>query len=129
MRGHERHAREGAMRIGIIGSGNMGATLGQHWARAGHQVFYSSRHPQTLKPLVTRTGENARAGKPEEAAAFGEVLFLGVPYGAMPELAAMLGPLAGGKVVLDAGNIIPNRDGALAAEVKATGKGSGAYTA
>jgi 8-hydroxy-5-deazaflavin:NADPH oxidoreductase len=117
------------MRIGIIGSGMMGSTLGLHWARAGHRVCFSSRHPERLAPLVERVGPNATAGTVEEAAGFGEVIFLGVPFGALPELATRVAPLAAGKVVLDAGNPFPARDGAIAREVVAARRGSGAYTA
>jgi 8-hydroxy-5-deazaflavin:NADPH oxidoreductase len=117
------------MRIGIIGSGMMGSTLGLLWARAGHEVYFSSRHPTKLAAIVERAGPGARAGSVEEAAGFGEAIFLGVPFGALPELGARLAPLVGGKVVLDAGNAFPARDGAIAREVVAGRRGSGAYTA
>lgn len=115
------------MRIGIIGSGMMGSTLGALWAKAGHEIFYSSRHPDQLAGLVKKT-PRSQAGTVEEAARFGDALFLGVPYAAMPDLAKTLAPLVAGKLVLDAGNIIPGRDGALAASVKAEGRGSGGWT-
>lgn len=115
------------MKIGIIGSGMMGSTLGTLWAKAGHDVFFSSRHPEQLADLVKQT-PRAQAGTAEQAAAFGDALFIGVPYAAMPELARALTPLVQGKLVLDAGNIIPNRDGALAATIQAMGTGSGAHT-
>lgn len=115
------------MRIGIIGSGMMGSTLGQLWAARGHDVIYSSRHPDKLADVVAQT-PRARAATVEDAAHDGEALFLGVPYAAMPDLAKALAPLVAGKLVLDAGNIIPGRDGALADSVKASGKGSGGWT-
>ncbi|MCU0688088.1 MAG: NAD(P)-binding domain-containing protein [Polyangiaceae bacterium] len=117
------------MRIGIVGSGMMGSTLGQLWVRAGHEVCFSSRHPERLSPLVEKAGAGAQAGDVETAASFGEAIFLGVPFGALPELATRLGPLVVGKVVLDAGNPFPARDGAIAREVLASRRGSGAYTA
>jgi 8-hydroxy-5-deazaflavin:NADPH oxidoreductase len=40
------------MKIGIIGSGHIGGTLGLLWAKAGHEVLFSSRHPDELKDLV-----------------------------------------------------------------------------
>ena len=40
------------LKIGIIGSGNIGSTLGTFWATAGHQVLFSSRNPENLKQLV-----------------------------------------------------------------------------
>lgn len=117
------------MKIGIIGSGNIGGTLGRLWAMAGHELFYSSRHPEQLAPLVARSGPRAQAGSIEDAARFGEVVLLSVPYGALPELGPRLTPLLSGKVVLDTGNPYPERDGSLAREVLATGQGAGVGTA
>ena len=74
------------------------------------------------------TQEVSRAVTVEAAAKDGEALFLGVPYAAMPDLAKTLAPLVQGKLVLDAGNIIPGRDGALAQAIKDAGKGSGSWT-
>jgi predicted dinucleotide-binding enzyme len=116
------------MNIALIGSGNMGSVLGQLWAKAGHTVVFSSRHPDKLVDLVRAT-PRSRAATAEDAARSCEVVFLGVPYGAMPVVAAALAPLLSGKLVLDAGNLIPMRDGALAASVKASGRGSGLHTA
>jgi predicted dinucleotide-binding enzyme len=57
-------------KIGIVGSGNIGGTLGILFGKAGYEIFYSSRHPATLKDLVKATGSKARAGKTAEAIAF-----------------------------------------------------------
>ncbi|MDX2009298.1 MAG: NAD(P)-binding domain-containing protein [Myxococcaceae bacterium] len=116
------------MRIGIIGSGMMGSTLGTLWAKAGHEVRFSSRHPETLDGLVQKVGANASRGTVDETAAWAEVIFLGVPFSAMPELADRLAAPLAGKLVLDANNIIPARDGALVDEVKLLGHGSGGWT-
>jgi predicted dinucleotide-binding enzyme len=105
---------EGAMRIGIIGSGNIGGTIGELWARAGHQVFFSSRHPENLKALVEKAGPRARAGTVAEAIAFGDVILLAVPYAAMPQISRDHAKALAGKPVLDAGNPIPRRDGDMA---------------
>src|SRR5262249_54512514 len=64
----------GSLKIGIVGSGKLGGTVGTLWAKAGHQVFFSSRHPEELKDLVQAAGPNARAGTVQEAVAFGDVL-------------------------------------------------------
>jgi len=117
------------MNIGIIGSGNIGGALGPLWARAGHDVFYSSRHPSELRALVERSGPRARAGSIEEAARFGAAVLLAVPYGALPELGPRIAPLLAGKLVLDAGNPYPQRDGQIATDVLASGQGSGVGTA
>src|SRR2546421_9359499 len=79
-------ASQAPLKIGIIGSGRIGGTMGEHWVKAGHEVFFSSRHPESLKELVDRLGPKAHAGTPREAAAFGDVIFIAVPYSAMPEI-------------------------------------------
>jgi predicted dinucleotide-binding enzyme len=117
------------MKIAIIGSGQIGGALGPLWAKAGHEVFYSSRHPVELEPLVAKSGPLARGGSIEEAARFGETCLLAIPYGAIAQLGPMLAPLVTGKVVLDAGNPYPGRDGPMAEQILASGQGSGVGTA
>jgi hypothetical protein len=56
-----------SLKIGIIGSGNMGSTLGTLWVKSGHPVLFSSRHPEELKKLVDGLGPLARAGTVREA--------------------------------------------------------------
>lgn len=111
------------MKIGIIGAGRIGGALGEHWVKAGHQVLLSSRHPENLKDLADRLGPLARAGMPREAAAFGEVILISVPYGALPQVGRDFAGEMRGKVVLDTGNPFPNRDGAMAAEARSKGTG------
>lgn len=117
------------MKIGIIGAGNIGATLGRLWAEAGHEVLLSSRHPDALAPLVDRLGTAARAGTPEEAARFGEVVLLAIPYRATLELPDEVRAALRGKTVIDAGNPFVGRDGEVAAAVAESGTGSGLFTA
>lgn len=112
------------LKIGIIGGGNIGGTIGPLWAKAGHPVMFASRHPEALKPLAESAGPNARTGTPEEAVRFGDVVFLAVPYKAYPDLAKAIGPSLKGKVVLDAGNATKARDGELYDEVQAGGLGT-----
>ena len=111
------------VKIGMIGSGNVGSALGRVWAKAGHQVMFSSRNLEHDKALATQTGANARAGSPGEAAAFGEVLVFAVPYGALPELGKTLAGFIKGKVVIDACNPFPHRDGEIADRARAEGAG------
>src|SRR6185503_4310817 len=73
-------------KIGIIGSGNIGGTLAALWVKSGHEVMISSRHPDQLKQLAERLGPKARVGTPAEAAAFGDVVVISVPYKATPEV-------------------------------------------
>jgi hypothetical protein len=117
------------MRIGIIGAGMIGSTLAELWAKAGHEVMVSSRHPESLQELVSRVRHELRAGTPEEAAAFGEVVLLAIPFGATPGLPDAVKRSLSGKVVLDAGNMYPQRDGAAAIEAQKEGRGSGHWTA
>ena len=115
------------MKIGIIGSGNVGSALGRVWAKAGYEVMFSSRTLDQDKKLAADVGANARAGTPQEAAAFGEVLLFAVPYGALPELGRTLADSIKGKVVIDACNPFPQRDGDIANQARA--KGAGLFSA
>ena len=121
--------RPGTLRIGTIGAGLIGGAVGLKWAEAGHELFFSSRNPDELTDLVERAGPRARAGFPAEAAAFGEVIFVAVPYGAMPQVGRDYSPLMQGKVVIDCGNPYPGRDGPMASDAleKGTGVASAEY--
>jgi len=111
------------LRIGIIGSGHVGSALGGVWARAGHEVMFSSRHLDNDRKLAAEIGVNARAGTPQQAAAFGQVLLFAVPYGALPELIGSLGSSFKGKVVINASNPFPQRDGEVANQARDKGAG------
>jgi predicted dinucleotide-binding enzyme len=115
------------MKIGIVGSGNIGGVLGTFWARAGHEVLFSSRHPEHLEALVEHAGNGARAGSPEEAIAFGDVVLLSIPFVALPEFGRALSGAIGRKVVLETSNPYPDRDGAMAEDVLQSGRGTGSY--
>ena len=117
------YAAAGKEKIGMIGSGNVGAALGRSLALAGHEVMFSSRNLDSDKKLAADVGKNARAGTPQEAAAFGSVLVFAVPYGALPELGKTLGDSLKGKVVLDACNPFPQRDGDIANRAREQGAG------
>jgi predicted dinucleotide-binding enzyme len=111
------------LRIGIIGAGHIGGTLARLWVQAGHEVLVSSRHPDELKPLAQALGPRARVGTPAEAARFGEVVLVSVPYAALPQIGHDLAADLRGKVVLDTGNPYPQRDGDMANEARRKGTG------
>jgi predicted dinucleotide-binding enzyme len=113
----------GKVKIGIIGSGNVGSALGRVWANAGHQVMFASRNLEHDKQLAAATGANARAGTPAEAAAFADVLLFAVPYGALPDLGKTLAGSIKGKVLIDACNPFPGRDGDIATRAREQGAG------
>ena len=113
----------GKIPIGTIGAGHIGGTIGGLWVKDGHKVLFSSRHPEELKGLVANLGPLAQAGTVDEAIAFGDVLLLTVPYGALPQIGRDYAAQLKGKIVLDTCNAVAARDGAIADEVEANGIG------
>jgi predicted dinucleotide-binding enzyme len=111
------------MKIGVIGSGQQGGGIGLAWARAGHEVLFSSRNPDELADLVKQAGPRAKAGYPQDAAKFGDVILIAVPYGALPQVGKDHAPLMKGKVVIDCGNPREDRDGPMAVDAAAKGTG------
>lgn len=111
------------MKIGVIGSGRVGGTIGGLWVKAGYEVMFSAREIGEVKELVAGLGPRARAGTPREAAAFGEVVLISVPYRVVPELGRDLAAELKGKVVLDTCNPVQGRDGDMAVEARAKGTG------
>ena len=111
------------MKIGIVGSGQVGGTLGSVWVRAGHEVMFSSREIEHDKALAASLGSRAHAGTPREAAAFGDVVMVSVPYRALPEVGKSLADLIKGKVVIDTCNPFVSRDGEIANWAREKGAG------
>jgi len=111
------------LRIGVIGSGHIGGTIGSLWVKAGHPVLFSSRHPDELKAMVAKLGSLAQAGTVAQAIDFGGVLFVAVPYGALPQLGEGYAGALKGKIILDACNATAARDGAIAEEAERNGIG------
>ena len=93
------------MKMGIIGSGNIGGNLGKVWSKLGHDIVFGVRDPQSPKAQAAKAalGEDVRLVTPAEAAAFGEVVVIAVPGGAVRGLIPQLGDLSG-KIVLDTTN-------------------------
>jgi predicted dinucleotide-binding enzyme len=116
-------AQSKPLKIGFIGSGRQGGAMGILFAKAGHQVLFSSRHPEELKDLVAKAGPNAKAGLPQEAATFGDVVVIAVPYGVLPQVGKDYAALMKGKVVIELGNPREDRDGPMATDAKARGTG------
>lgn len=92
------------MKVGLIGTGRLGAVLGARWAAAGHDVMVGSRSPERGEALAAAFGHGSRHGTPREAAAHGEAVFLGVLWrdvdAALDLIGAGDGVLAG-KALLD----------------------------
>jgi predicted dinucleotide-binding enzyme len=116
-------APEAVHKIGIIGGGQMGSTLGKLWVNAGYQVMYASRHPDELKSMANSLGHNTQVGTVQQATQFGDVVVMAVPYGALPQLGKTLGSALNNKIVLDVGNPYPGRDGQTAQTALSMGSG------
>jgi 8-hydroxy-5-deazaflavin:NADPH oxidoreductase len=99
------------MYIGMIGAGNIGASAARLFADAGHEVVISnSRGSESLASLVQEIGANARVATVEDAASFGKVVLVAIPFWRYESLPA--GPLSG-KIVVDAMNYHAGRDGRI----------------
>jgi 8-hydroxy-5-deazaflavin:NADPH oxidoreductase len=97
------------MRIGVIGAGHVGSTLARHFTAAEHQVVLAnSRGPETLRTFAFELGDNAYPGTAAEAAEFGEVVVVSIPFG---NFARVPVPGTAGKTVIDTMNYDPRRDG------------------
>lgn len=117
------------MRIGIIGGGNIGGTLGKLWADAGHDIVFGTRRPEALKDLISEIGPQATAGTPADAAMFGDTLLFAAPYSAWPLFAKENAHVLTSKTVVDAANPYAQRDGSIVDEVAKKGLGAGGFTA
>jgi len=115
------------MNIGIVGAGKIGGLIGTLWSQAGHDVMFSSRHPETLTALVAGAGRGATRGAVDEAIAFGDVILLSIPFKELPTFGATKGPAFRRKIVLETSNPTLSRDGVLAEGVLESGRGTGAY--
>jgi 8-hydroxy-5-deazaflavin:NADPH oxidoreductase len=116
-------------KIGIVGSGNIGGNLGILLGKAGYEIFFSSRHPETLDELVKNCGPKARAGSVAEAIAFGDVVLLSIPLKGYRELDAETKQALKGKIVIDTSNPYPERDGVMAVEARQDPGGMGSVVA
>ena len=99
------------MKIGIIGAGRIGQAVASRLVAAGHEVMLSnSDGPESLKTVKEALGREAHAGRVQDAAAYGEVVFVAIPVAAMYDLPAAE---LDGKIVVDATNYYPQRDGQI----------------
>jgi 8-hydroxy-5-deazaflavin:NADPH oxidoreductase len=101
------------MTIGIIGSGNVGGTLGTRWAKAGHEIIFGTRDAQAsdIKQLLAQAGGKARAASLQETVRSADVLLVALHWGAAQSVLQGLGDLSG-KVLIDAMNpLLPDLSG------------------
>lgn len=93
------------MKIGVIGAGHVGGTLGVRWAQQGHAVLLSARdlHSPQMQALLRQAGGAARAAEPQETVMASDIILLATPFPAAREAIATLGNLVD-KVLIDATN-------------------------
>lgn len=92
------------MNIGIVGSGEIGATLGRLWAKAGHRVLFSFSHDrEKLERLAQQCGNGSKAVTPYEAVSLSEVVLFSVPWTQVDEALKQIGRFDG-EVVIDTTN-------------------------
>src|SRR4051812_14204543 len=119
------------MKIGVIGAGRIGSTIGGLWVKAGHEVMFSDRDPEQVKRAIDGLGADlkpkARAGSVAGAVAFGDAILIAVPYMALPAIEQQVGAQLKGKVVIDPNNPVASRDGDIGAQARE--KGAGVSTA
>ncbi len=88
------------MNIGIVGSGNIGRTLGHLWAKAGHKIFFSfSRDTDKLDALAKECGNDAKATTPYDAVRCSEVVLFSVPWDSIDEAVKQIGRFEGQTVI------------------------------
>ena len=100
--------------IAVIGTGNVGSTLGKAWAAVGHKIVYGSRAPDSdkVKALVVESGPNASAALPKDSVQNAGLVLLAIPSASAVEIVTGLGDLKG-KVLIDATNLLSIVDGKI----------------
>ena len=110
-------------KIGFIGAGRLGGTLAKLWTEAGYQVMLSARDLGPVKELASQLGPNAQVGTPDQAAAWGDVVVVSVPYAALPQVGHDYAAQLKGKVIIDTCNPNPARDGDMTKDAIEKGTG------
>lgn len=101
------------MKIGILGAGMIGGTVGRLWAQAGHDVTFGVRHPERLRLLLAELDGRAKAGPVIDAVTGADVVLAAMPFRAWPDIAGEIEGALGDKLLLDATVPDPPRDGAF----------------
>ena len=94
------------MKVGVLGAGNIGGTLGKRWAQAGHTVQFGVREANSphVQAFVSELGAQAAVGTMASAIAFGDVVVFAIPGGAMEATIRTHAAALHGKIVIDAAN-------------------------
>lgn len=94
------------MKIAVLGTGNIGSTLGKKWVEAGHTICFGTRDPGkgSVLELVASLGGETMAASIPEAIDFGDIVLFAIPAGVMSETVAANAALLDGKMIVDATN-------------------------
>ena len=94
------------MKLAVIGSGNVGKSIGAWASEVGYEVIFSSKNKQHAREAARITGKNSRAESVHDAVERADMVLLAVPYGAVKEILSDLGSLLNGKVLIDVTNAL-----------------------
>jgi NADPH-dependent F420 reductase len=94
------------MKLGVIGSGNIGKGIGSWAAKVGYEVTFSSRNEAGARGAAQAAGHGAKAAGVRNAVEAADLVLLAVPYGAVKEVLTEIRPLLGAKTVIDATNAL-----------------------
>jgi len=94
------------IKIGVLGSGNIGGTLGAKWSAAGHEVMFGVRDASSpkAKAAMDKAGAKIKLGSIADAARFGEVVVIAVPNAAVEATISSIASALSDKVIVDATN-------------------------
>jgi predicted dinucleotide-binding enzyme len=107
------------MKIGVIGTGRMGSTIGTQWVRYGHDVCFGSRTPEKAVELAESVGESAKGGSYAAAAEFGDVILMATQWVGVESALNEIRELLDGKILLDCTLPLVNRS--LAVDANSSG--------
>ena len=110
-------------KLGFIGAGRIGSQLATFWAHAGYPIMLSALDIEEVKKLAATLGPNVQAGTSAQAAAYGDVVVVTVPYAALPQVGKDYAAQLKGKIVLDTCNPNKTRDGDMTKDAFEKGTG------
>src|SRR5690242_18677437 len=96
------------MKLAVIGSGNIGKSIGTWASRENYEVIFSAKNEQHAQEAAKAAGNNAKAADVQKAVEMADVVLLAVPYDAVKDVIAEVGPQLKGKVLIDATNALTN---------------------
>lgn len=94
------------MKLGVIGSGNIGKSIGSWAAKLGYDVIFSAKNQEHAQQAATEAGNGARAGNVKEAISNADLVLLAIPYRLVNDVLPEVKDLLKNKVLIDATNAL-----------------------